>query len=673
MLYDNYEKKILKVANVLSKIVRLLPLIITVLCVILAAVAGLLIAKGTVVKMSVPDKITYGEIPSVEATAFLSDTRFEYRSASKSTWTEEVPKIPGDYYVRAFAEGAFNSIKYSDEKKITVAPRSVDVWVSSKSVVYGENPSVSTDLAFSDRVECDSFTYDNILLESTAVRPDAAFVRFFDENGNDVSTCYKVNIVPKDIIISQRGITVTVEDSKKIYDGIRFSYDKYELTGGTLADKDKLVATFELSMIDVGSEINKPTLKIVNASGIDVTHHYKIEEQFGKLEIDKRELLVYTDECTVVYDGQRVECKGFKIESGEYPLVGGHKLVVDTTPDIVNAGSYQNLLTFKVLDAGGNDQTHNYNIIVGTGTIEVQKRPLTITTESESWMYDGENHVFREYTVNNLAQGHYVLDPVWSQITDVGTIENKFTPKIYRDGQNTEITQNYDITFECGTLEITKRPVTVESGSENLIYNGEAQEIKWYGVLSGIDFAKGDSFIIKKATALTDVGSAQNVILEYSVLGKNGEDKTSNYELSFRNGTITIVQRPITVMPEYASKIYDDTPLKAEKITVLEEYGLPLVSGHSLTADVTGSRIDAGISASGLKNVRVWSGNNDVTHNYRVTVENNIIEIFPRPITVETLSANKYYDGTALTMHSCNVKNLVEGHALSVTYTDHIR
>lgn len=668
MLYDNYEKKILKVANVLSKIVRVLPLIITVLCVIIVAVIGLLVAKGTVMKMNVPEKIIYGETPICEASAFLSDTKFEYRSASKNEWTEEVPRLSGEYYVRAVAEGSFDSIKYSDEKKIFIEPKPVDVSVSSNNVVYGENPSVRSILEYSDRVECDGFIYDNIVLENTTVSPNADQVSFFDKEGNDVSYCYKVNSVPKEIAIDKRDITITVEDSKKIYDGRSFSYDRYELTEGTLALKDTLVATFELSMIDVGSEINKPTLKIITSDGQDVTHHYRIKEQFGKLEIEVKDLWVYTGGGTAVYDGQKVIFDSFNVESGEAPLVEGHEVVINTTPDIVNAGSYQNLLTFRVLDAQGNDQTHNYNIIVGTGTVEVEKRPITITTESESWIYDGEKHTLMAFAVENLLSGHIIKDTYWSEITNVGIAENKFTPKIYDDIKNTETTLNYDISFVCGTLEITKRPVTVESGTEKLIYNGMPQEIKSYNVVSKLSFAKDDRFVIKKSSSLTDVGSIPNEILECSVLGSSGEDKLGNYDLTFKNGNLTIYPRPIAIAPEYASKIYDDTPLKGENILVLDTK-FPLVAGHSITADPVGTRVDVGMTLTSFKNVKIWSGEKEVTHNYQITVENNFIEIFPRPITIETLSANKYYDGIELTMKSSNVNNLVDGHVFSVTYT----
>ena len=78
--YDIYKNRIRKIAAVKNFIVKFRILIISVICLILAAVTALLVIKGIVVDgVTLPAQIIYGDLYEPEGgKALLSDVRFEY-------------------------------------------------------------------------------------------------------------------------------------------------------------------------------------------------------------------------------------------------------------------------------------------------------------------------------------------------------------------------------------------------------------------------------------------------------------------------------------------------------------------------------------------------------------------------------------------------------------------
>ena len=72
-----------------------------------------------------------------------------------------------------------------------------------------------------------------------------------------------------------------------------------------------------------------------------------------------------------------------------------------------NAGSYENVMDFRILDENGADKTSNYDLQIAVGEILISPRPLHITTESVQWQYDGASHIANGYTAEGLLTGHF--------------------------------------------------------------------------------------------------------------------------------------------------------------------------------------------------------------------------------------------------------------------------
>ena len=67
---------------------------------------------------------------------------------------------------------------------------------------------------------------------------------------------------------------------------------------------------------------------------------------------------------------------------------------------------------------------------------------------------------------------------------NVGVFDNILTIDI-SNGDLEHVTSNYDIQITTGTLEVTQRPVTIDTASDTLVYSGDALQNNTFVISSG--------------------------------------------------------------------------------------------------------------------------------------------------------------------------------------------
>ena len=167
MLYDNYRRKVVRIADIWKVIKRFRVLIILVLAAALAAAAALLCVRGIVYDVSeCPAEISYGEQLGYSADAVFGDVRYEY-SEDGQTWSESRPVRAGSYRVRAVSKDILGNDRYGKVYSFSILPKAVAVTIDQDSIRFGETPSVSADLAYGDVISCSEFLYEDITARST--------------------------------------------------------------------------------------------------------------------------------------------------------------------------------------------------------------------------------------------------------------------------------------------------------------------------------------------------------------------------------------------------------------------------------------------------------------------------------------------------------------------------
>ena len=142
---------------------------------------------------------------------------------------------------------------------------------------------------------------------------------------------------------------------------------------------------------------------------------------------------------------------------------------------------------------------------------------------------------------------------------------------------------------------------------------------------------------------------------------------TSRFDLEIdQTAKIKITPREVTLTSATDSKTYDGTALTNDNVTVS---GDGFVQGEGAVYNVTGSQTDVGSSS----NTFTYTLNgNTLESNYIInTVEGTLTVNKGAAITVTSNSAEKTYDGTALTEHSFTQTGgaLATGHRFDMTYT----
>ena len=197
MLYDSYHKKILKVVNVLRKIFKHIVLISVITVLVIASIITVLATKGIILDdNSMPEsfEMAYGNSLPLRSKALFAKVTYEY-SNDGVEWTTDFPKSLGDYKVRATAKTAFGEQKYGKVYSFSFVAKEINVSVTDDSMVYGDIPKISADLASNDTITCDKFVFGDRLAANTTIAPDIKSVKISNADGEDVTSLYKINSV----------------------------------------------------------------------------------------------------------------------------------------------------------------------------------------------------------------------------------------------------------------------------------------------------------------------------------------------------------------------------------------------------------------------------------------------------------------------------------------------
>ena len=632
----------------LNAIKKHLLIIVISFAAVIGTTAALLITRGLVYdKVACPSQIEYGQELKYSAGAFLAgNISYEYRADGSAEWGRTRPIRTGKYYVRAVSARTGGSPSYGKEHAFTILPKKTDVTVGG-TVMFGENPGVTADLAYGDTIDCSDYVYTDPTRNATTVSAVLASVAITDRNGEDVTECYSLTAPLCPIVFTPRGITVTVAEKTEEYDGTPISFGGYELTGGTLAQGNMLVCTVDATQTDVGSVNVTPEFRVLDGGGNDVTANYNIKQNVGKITVTQRTLLITAGTDQNVYDGNAFSCTDYEIDKST-SLVAGHTLSPELSSTITDVGTCDNIIAFKVFDGAGTDVTKNYSIVLTVGSLTVTPRPVTVKSAPGKWEYDGEKHSDVSIKdADGIVPGHVaVIVSGDSSIRDVGETPNEIYVTIH-DALGNDKTDNYDIDYDYGMLEITPKPVTVTSAGEEFMYNGKPNsknEILSVGELVEGHYAIADTTDGAFAT-ITDVGDKQNKITAL-ILDADGNDVTKNYDIQYVCGTLIVTPRPITVKAGDDTHVYDDSEFSSNTYEITSE--IKLAEGQTGVAECLGAITDVGTADNVIVSFAVFDGEADVTANYAITPDYTpaTLTVTKRPTTVTSVDDTYEYDGT---------------------------
>ncbi len=311
----------------------------------------------------------------------------------------------------------------------------------------------------------------------------------------------------------------------------------------------------------------------------------------------------------------------------------------------------------------------------GNGTVyytkvadaKIRPRKIVLSSPSESWVYDAASHAKNDtslitaalhgnstYTGDAFATGDNLDSVSLSEtITDVSQKANTISgvvikrgSKVVFDATGTQITSannNYAVTYNNGTLTVTKRPITVTAASDSKTYDATALTNAGFTVTDGVTgantLATGHTVEATVTGTRTTFGEATNTVGD--VLIKDGTvDKTANYEITKVSGTLSVSKKTLTITGADDSKTYDGTPLTFVTADTLPTQGFSvsgLTGGDALSAlTLSGTITNFGSvnntpSAATVEN----ASHDDVTASYDITYVPGTLTVTKRAVTLK--------------------------------------
>lgn len=415
--------------------------------------------------------------------------------------------------------------------------------------------------------------------EAATASVDGATIEYSTDGGNtwtttvptvkNVSDSTTVNVratktgyVPAEatynLHVTPRSVTITGESATRTYTG-----QEIELTGITpsgLLDGHELSGVgYSAKGTDARTEpypgefSNMDKLVIKDADGNDVTKNYNPEYAPGALTINPIGTVTVTitgNHESKVYNGTEQSITGYtvKISDPKY-TEADFKFTGDPKASRTDVGTtYMGLKAEQFENKNSNFDRVEF-VIEEDGYVEVTKRPLYLRADTPNPItYDGAEHVRTLCVV--VAKGEYLeiangqmLENVLTMYrvsgTNVGIYKGEFLQLakiVDRDDPSKDVTANYDIKYETGTLQITKMPITITAGSaEGAYILGPITSNEWKATAT----AEGDTVSSVKLTgAQTTLGESPNVASDAVIKNAKGEDVTANYEITYVDGLL---------------------------------------------------------------------------------------------------------------------------------------
>ena len=290
-------------------------------------------------------------------------------------------------------------------------------------------------------------------------------VKVTDASGEDVTKNYSIEVKAGQLTVTPKTLSVRSGSAKKQYDGKPLVKESFELVEGELVSGHTLAPVFtQKEAITVGDYENTFVCYVKSSDGGDVSSNYSFEYVNGTLTIEPIVLKFKTGSAEKIYDGEPLTNREYKLVSGK--LAEGHSFF-NTYADgsQTDAGFSSNTMKVAVIDEKGNDVTKKgYEVVVEEGTLTVTKRKATVGSGDAEKKYDGKpltasgcwwnNANIRDNT--GIINSHDMDSNVTGSQTEVGSSPNYFEAIIRENNSGKDVTKNYELIYEYGTLTVTE-------------------------------------------------------------------------------------------------------------------------------------------------------------------------------------------------------------------------
>ena len=569
---------------------------------------------------------------------------------------------------------------YSQETTVDyqITPRTVKLTSGSDSKTYDGTPLVKHDVTVSEDgfVKDDGATYNVTGSQTETGSSKNTFTYTLNEKTLEKNYVIEIKEGTLEVIPVTDEVTVTITEhsAEHVYDGTEKTVTGYDVKSISNKHYTKDDFTFSGTAEAKGTNVGEYPMNVQASDFTNNSHNFTnvtfiIED--GSLKItpksinpeDEKTGIQVTKPDDTMYNGEEQKNK---------PTVEDTKTGATLVENVDYTLSYTaavNAGTVEVTITG----IGNYTGTAKT-SYEITKRNVTLTSANASKPYDKTPLTKKEVTVSGdgFVKEEGATYNVTGSQTSVGESDNEFT---YTLKSNTKA-ENYNITTHNGKLIVTAEAsevtVVITGRTGTFPYDGTEKSVKGYDVsiTQGSTYTEADFTFSGNDEVKGTEANTYPMGLKVSDFTNNNTNYSS---VTFVVNDGSLVINPKSIIPDGPNtpdekktgievtnpedSIYDGLP-HVNPLTVTDtKTGKELEENKDYTLTYVGDVVNVGTVKIEVKGIGNYTG--EFTKKYQIT---------PREYTVTTDSAEKPYDGTALTAGG-RVNNLVDGETVTLKIT----
>ena len=415
-------------------------------------------------------------------------------------------------------------------------------------------------------------------------------------------------------------------------------------------------------------------------------HDCNIVDTTVKIKVKPRPITITAASATKKYDGKPLTSNNYicTLSSGftdinNRILVNNDSIasvtITGTQTDVGTSANIPSDAVITIATETTADKNPSYDISYANGTLTVTTNDtlIKVIPKSSEKVYDGTpltKNAHSDFTVIGVPEGltwEATADGiVWNVTPGEGEkAVNAVTSFHIFNAKGADVTAYFTNihTDSTGTLTITPKPLTITASDSTKEYDGTTlygQNI--FCPYTHTALAPGDSLWSVTITgSQTFAGTSNNVPSDAVIKNDTLKDVTSNYNITYENGKLKVIQKPLTITAGSDTIIYNGYWLTNNTYTHSD-----LVEGDSLWSVTITGRALYGESDNVPSDAVIKNANEeDVTASYDIGYVNGHLKIKQKKLTITAGDSSKVYDGTVLTCHTFTDTGLVRNDYIS--------
>ncbi len=365
-----------------------------------------------------------------------------------------------------------------------------------------------------------------------------------------VDTDYTISYVAGSLTVTAAPLTITADDQTKVY-GAALPTLTTSFLGFVNGDTSANLTTAPTitTTATAASHVAGNPYAITASGAVDTD--YTISYVPGSLTITAAPLTITADNQTSVYGAElptlTSSFSGFVNDDTSASLA-----TLPTLSTTATSGSHVAGSPYAITASGAVDT--DYTISYVPGSLTITAAPLTITADNQTSVYGADLPTLTS------SFSCLVIDDTSASLATLPTLSTTADATSHVSGSPYPITAsgavdpNYTFTYVPGNLTVTTAPLTITANDVTSTFGHAIPPL----TATYTGFVNGDtSASLTTPVSLTTTASSTSNVGSYPVVASGAT--SSDYTVSYTNGSVSVTPATLTVTPNDVSKAFGAT------------------------------------------------------------------------------------------------------------------